>query len=58
MTFALDKFLRFLPAAAFAMVAEFLTGISGSIVCGHVIGEDVQSVPKIRSPASPRPGTM
>ena len=40
MTFALDKFLRFLPAAAFAMVAEFLTGISGSIVCGHVIGED------------------
>lgn len=40
MTFALDKFLRFLPAAAFAMVAEFVTGIAASIICGHVIGED------------------
>ena len=52
MTFALDKFLRFLPAAAFAMVAEFLTGIAGSIVCGHVIGEEGLSAIGLMQPVA------
>ena len=51
MTFALDKFLKLLPAAAFAMVAEFFTGIAGSIVCGHVIGEDGLSSIGLMQPA-------
>lgn len=39
MTFATSKFRSFLPAATFAMVAEFLMGLSDSIICGHVLGE-------------------
>lgn len=50
MTFALDKFLRFLPAAAFAMVAEFFTGISACVVCGHIIGEDGLSAVNLMQP--------
>ena len=51
MTFALDKFLRFLPATTFAMVAEFVTGISATIVCGHVIGENGLSAINLMQPA-------
>ena len=39
MTFATDKFRSFLPAATFAMAAEFLMGLSDSVICGHIIGE-------------------
>ena len=39
MTFATSKFRAFLPAATFAMAAEFLMGLSDSIICGHVLGE-------------------
>lgn len=39
MTFACAKFKAFLPAATFAMAAEFLMGLSDSVICGHVIGE-------------------
>ena len=39
MTFATAKFKSFLPAATFAMAAEFLMGLSDSIICGHIIGE-------------------
>lgn len=40
MTFAGSKFRSFLPAATFAMVVEFLMGLSDSVVCGHIVGED------------------
>ena len=40
MTFALNKFGRFLPAATFAMAAEYFMGLSDSVICGHVIGEN------------------
>ena len=39
MTFASYKFRAFLPAATFAMAAEFLMGLSDSVICGHVLGE-------------------
>ena len=39
MTFAGSKFRVFLPAATFAMAAEFLMGLSDSVICGHVVGE-------------------
>ena len=39
MTFATAKFRAFLPAATFAMAAEFLMGLSDSIICGHILGE-------------------
>ena len=39
MTFATSKFRSFLPAATFAMAAEFLMGLSDSVICGHVLGE-------------------
>ena len=39
MTFALSKFKSFLPAATFAMAAEFLMGLSDSVICGHILGE-------------------
>ena len=39
MTFATSKFRSFLPAATFAMAAEFLMGLSDSIICGHILGE-------------------
>ena len=39
MTFALSKFRAFLPAATFAMAAEFLMGLSDSVICGHILGE-------------------
>ena len=39
MTFATSKFRAFLPAATFAMAAEFLMGLSDSVICGHVLGE-------------------
>ena len=40
MTFATAKFRSFLPAATFAMAAEFLMGMSDSVICGHVLGEN------------------
>ena len=40
MTFAASKFRAFLPATTFAMAAEFLMGLSDSIICGHVLGEN------------------
>ena len=39
MTFAISKFRSFLPAATFAMAAEFLMGLSDSVICGHILGE-------------------
>ena len=39
MTFATAKFRSFLPAATFAMAAEFLMGLSDSVICGHILGE-------------------
>ena len=39
MTFATSKFKSFLPAATFAMAAEFLMGLSDSVICGHILGE-------------------
>lgn len=39
MTFAQSKFRSFLPAATFAMAAEFLMGLSDSVICGHILGE-------------------
>ena len=39
MTFATSKFRSFLPAATFAMAAEFLMGLSDSVICGHILGE-------------------
>ena len=39
MTFAASKFARFLPTATFAMVAEYLMGLSDSVICGQIIGE-------------------
>lgn len=39
MTFASAKFRSFLPAATFAMAAEFFMGMSDSIICGHILGE-------------------
>ena len=39
MTFAASKFKSFLPAATFAMAAEFLMGMSDSVICGHILGE-------------------
>ena len=43
MTFATDKFRTLLPAATFAMAAEFLMGLSDSVICGHVLGENALS---------------
>ena len=43
MTFATSKFRSFLPAATFAMAAEFLMGLSDSVICGHVVGETALS---------------
>ena len=40
MTFSGSKFRSFLPAATFAMVVEFLMGLSDSVICGHIVGED------------------
>ncbi|MBQ7190701.1 MAG: hypothetical protein IJR99_14930 [Kiritimatiellae bacterium] len=40
MTFATTKFRAFLPAATFAMAAEFLMGLSDSVICGHILGEN------------------
>ena len=40
MTFAASKFRSFLPAATFAMVVEFLMGLSDSVIAGHIVGED------------------
>ena len=39
MTFAGSKFRAFLPAATFAMAAEFLMWLSDSVICGHLVGE-------------------
>ena len=39
MTFATAKFRSFLPAATFAMAAEFFMGMSDSVICGHILGE-------------------
>ncbi len=40
MTFATTKFRAFLPAATFAMAAEFLMGLSDLVICGHILGEN------------------
>ena len=39
MTFAAAKFRDFLPAATFAMLVEFLMGLSDSIIAGNIVGE-------------------
>jgi len=51
MTFAESKFRRFLPTATFAMVVEFLMGISDSAIAGHVLGEDALSAVNLMQPA-------
>ena len=51
MTFAAAKFARLLPAAMFAMLVEFVTGVASSAVCGHLIGEDGLSVVNLMQPA-------
>lgn len=51
MTFAAAKFGRFLPAATFAMLAEFLMGLSDSVIAGHIVGEDGLSVVNLMQPA-------
>ena len=43
MTFAGAKFSRLLPATTFAMAAEFLMGLSDSVIAGHILGEDALS---------------
>ena len=48
MTFA--AFGRFLPAAMFAMIVEFVTGVASSAVCGHLIGADGLSVVNLMQP--------
>lgn len=50
MTFALDKFLRFLPAASFAMAAEFASGFADSVICGQFIGESGLSAINLMQP--------
>lgn len=50
MTFAESKFRRFLPAATFAMVVEFLMGMSDSVVAGHVLGEAALSAVNLMQP--------
>ena len=51
MTFAAAKFRKFLPAAMFAMVVEFLMELSSSVVCGNLIGEEGLSVVNLMQPA-------
>ena len=50
MTFAASKFVRFLPTATFAMAVEYLMGLSDSIICGHVLGDDGLSVINLMQP--------
>ena len=50
MTFALSKFRSFLPAATFAMAAEFLMGLSDSVICGHILGETGLSAVNLMQP--------
>ena len=50
MTFAASKFARFLPTATFAMAVEFLMGLSDSVICGHIIGEDGLSAINLMQP--------
>ena len=50
MTFALNKFLKFLPAATFAMVAEYLMGLADNVICGHIIGEEGLSAINLMQP--------
>ena len=50
MTFAASKFVRFLPTATFAMAAEFLMGLSDSVICGQIIGEEGLSVINLMHP--------
>ncbi len=50
MTFAASKFARFLPSATFAMAAEYLMGLSDSVICGHILGEEGLSVINLMQP--------
>ena len=50
MTFAANKFARFLPTATFAMAAEYLMGLSDSVICGQIIGEEGLSVINLMQP--------
>lgn len=50
MTFAAAKFRGFLPAATFAMVVEFLMGLSDSVIAGHIVGEDGLSAVNLMQP--------
>ena len=49
-TFAAGKFAKFLPSATFAMAVESLMGLSDSIVCGHILGEDGLSAVNLMQP--------
>ena len=50
MTFAASKFAKFLPTATFAMAVEYLMGLSDSVICGQIIGEDGLSVINLMQP--------
>lgn len=50
MTFAASKFARFLPSATFAMAAEYLMGLSDSVICGQILGEEGLSVINLMQP--------
>lgn len=43
MTFATTKFRSLLPAATFAMLAEFLMSLSDMVIAGHILGEEALS---------------
>jgi Na+-driven multidrug efflux pump len=50
MTFAAAKFRKFLPVAAFAMLAEFLMGVADVVITGHVIGDAGLSAVSLMQP--------
>ncbi|MBQ4439558.1 MAG: hypothetical protein II909_00250 [Kiritimatiellae bacterium] len=52
MTFALDKYLKFLPASAAVVAVEFLSGVASCVICGQIIGEDGLSALNLMQPVA------
>ena len=50
MTFATAKFRSFLPAATFAMLTEFLLGLSDMVIAGNILGEEALSAVNLMQP--------
>jgi Na+-driven multidrug efflux pump len=50
MTFAAVKFRKFLPVAAFAMLAESLMGIADMVITGHIVGDAGLSAVSLMQP--------